>query len=358
MKHITLTGLVAMSATALATVGFAQDQQEEQQDRQLQQQPPNQTQQTLPQTQSQEDPRTQPQVQPDQRDQMERQTQQQGQQDQPQAERRGQPAEQTQQGQQAQQDQQTQQDRQAQQRQRAQQDQPLADYEPGAAAILSGTVASIGDEQFKLDYGQQEEITVELDEWDWSGQLDERLSEGQQVTVSGTIDENWTERRAIDADNIYVTTDYTYYYIVDENPAYTAQQSQRETQQDGTFLSTRGEVKDVSEDQITLESQGNTIQVDTSELAYDPLDEEGVQQIKEGDRIYVFGDIDEEFFENRTMSAESLISLRQEGQGRMDQGGQQGIQEPGQQSPQQQEQQIQEPGQQQGAQPQTQQQGN
>lgn len=208
--------------------------------------------------------------------------------------------------------------------------------------ILSGTVASIGEEEFQLDYGQDQEVTVELGDWDWSGELDNRLSEGQQVTVSGTIDDDWTQQRSINADNIYVTSDYTYYYIVDENPAYAQQQSQRETQQDGTFISTRGEVKDVSDNEITVESQGNTIQVDTSELAYDPLDEEGVQQIREGDRVYVFGDIDENFFETKTMSAESLISLSQAGQGRMNQPGQQGIRRPGQQ---QQQEEIQPPGQ-------------
>ncbi|MEX1032130.1 MAG: hypothetical protein WDZ30_02095 [Cellvibrionaceae bacterium] len=260
MKRMVTSGLIALYTAALATNGFAQNQQNEQDPRFQQDQQPQQS----PQQQSQ---------------------QQQSQQQQSQGQR--------QQGQQ----------------------EPLADVEPGASVILSGDVAAVEEDKFTLDYGQGD-VTVELDDWDWSGDLQNRLSEGQQVTVSGTVDENWFEQRTIEADNIYLSTEYTYYYIVDENPAYSSQQSQRETQQDGTFISTRGEVKEVSEDQITVESQGNTIQVDLSELDYDPLDEQGMQQIKQGDRIYVFGDIDENFFETKTISAESLITLSQAGQPR------------------------------------------
>lgn len=194
-------------------------------------------------------------------------------------------------------------------------DEPLSAYEPGASVILSGTVEDIGDDEFVLDYGE-DKVQVNLDDWDWDGDIEDRLKEGQLVTVSGTVDDDWFEKREIDADNIYVTTDYTYYYIVDENPAYTAQENQRETKEDGTFLSTRGEVTDVSGDQITVESQGNKIKVDLSELAYDPLDQAGVQRIKKGDRVYVFGDVDENFFNNKTMSAESLITLSDASQAR------------------------------------------
>jgi uncharacterized protein YdeI (BOF family) len=243
MKREIIKALVFATATALATIGYAQDQQNQQR------------------------------VQQGQTDQM-------------------------QQGQQSQQNQQRQQP----------QDQPLSDYRPGASVILSGTVDSIGDEEFVLDYGE-DKISVDLAAWEWSDQIDQRLSEGKQVTVSGTVDQGLFDRREIKADNIYVTNDFTYYYIVDENPAYGAQQSERETEQDGTFLSTRGEVTEVSDSAITVESQGNSIKVDLSELAYDPLDEEGVQQIQKGDRVYVFGDIGEDFFENQTMSAESLITL-------------------------------------------------
>lgn len=200
------------------------------------------------------------------------------------------------------------QEQQAQPGQAQREDQPLSAYQRGASVILSGTIDSIDEEKFVLDYGE-DKISVDIAAWEWSDQIDQRLSEGKQVTVSGTVDQGLFDRREIKADNIYVTNDFTYYYIVDENPAYGAQQSERETQQDGTFLSTRGEVTEVSDKGITVESQGGSIKVDLSELAYDPLDAEGVQRIEKGDRVYVFGDIDENFFQNQTMSAESLITL-------------------------------------------------
>ncbi|MGQ9426775.1 OB-fold nucleic acid binding domain-containing protein [Gilvimarinus sp. F26214L] len=190
-------------------------------------------------------------------------------------------------------------------------DQPLDRFESEASITLKGTVAEVGQQQFTLDYGK-EQITVSLADWSWSDdQLREHLKQGQEVTVSGTVDDSLFERRQIEADNIYVDAEYAYYYLVDENPAYAAGNGSGSSS--GTFLSTRGQVKEVGDGEITLESEGSTIQVDLSELGYDPLDEEGTQ-VRQGDQVYVFGDIDENFYETRTLSAESLVTLSEAGQ--------------------------------------------
>ena len=51
------------------------------------------------------------------------------------------------------------------------------------------------------------------------------------------------------------------------------------------------------------------MQVDLGELGYNPMDNEGVQQIREGDLIQVYGEIDEDFFERKEILASRVISL-------------------------------------------------
>jgi len=49
--------------------------------------------------------------------------------------------------------------------------------------------------------------------------------------------------------------------------------------------------------------------IDTAGLDYDPLDDEGLQQIDVGDRVSVSGEIDEALFDNTELSADSIFVL-------------------------------------------------
>jgi len=79
-----------------------------------------------------------------------------------------------------------------------------------AFVTLSGQVKSTGNGEFALDYGEGS-IRVEMDDWD---RYDEArpLSEGDQVTVYGRIDDDFFEATTIEAGAVYVAGLNSYFY--------------------------------------------------------------------------------------------------------------------------------------------------
>jgi|AACY02.3.fsa_nt_gi hypothetical protein len=61
--------------------------------------------------------------------------------------------------------------------------------------------------------------------------------------------------------------------------------------------------------QLTLETGAYKISVDTIGMAYNPLDDEGYQQIDEGDRIYVSGAVDVGVFDENELAASAITIL-------------------------------------------------
>ena len=83
--------------------------------------------------------------------------------------------------------------------------------QPDSAWVtLSGTVTSVRDDRFRLDYGEGV-ITVEMDDWDWYDR-DRKVLTGDEVTVSGQIDDGLYERRTIEASSVYVESLNTYFH--------------------------------------------------------------------------------------------------------------------------------------------------
>ena len=56
--------------------------------------------------------------------------------------------------------------------------------------------------------------------------------------------------------------------------------------------------------------------VDTWQLGYNPLDDEGFLKIEKGDRVTVYGDLDMDVFNDTEVSAEAIVKL--EGEDRSD----------------------------------------
>lgn len=89
---------------------------------------------------------------------------------------------------------------------------PMANYNPASGMrddeymSLTGTISNITeDDKFMLNYGTGT-IEVETDGID----LEEsnRLSVGDRVTVEGELDKNWFSARELEADTIYVISEY------------------------------------------------------------------------------------------------------------------------------------------------------
>lgn len=173
---------------------------------------------------------------------------------------------------------------------------------------ISGTVETVSTDTFTLDYGDGA-VIVEMDDGDRDADA-YKLMVGDKVTVSGSIDDDFYETTTIEASSVYVENLGTTFFAsaLDEETtegwavAVTVPVAISETIVYGT-------VTDVDEHEFTVDSGLRELRVDVEEMAYNPLDDEGYQKIRVGDRVKVTGNIDTDFFEGRELMADAVIKL-------------------------------------------------
>lgn len=185
----------------------------------------------------------------------------------------------------------------------------VADNSP---IVLSGTVQSTDDDEFVLDYGDGI-ITVEMDGWQWSGEEGNYLKVGDNVTVSGNIDDDLFEGREIEADTVYLHNNYTYYYTEGSAPypvGYT-EYDEVSSMEDGSYATLTGTIASHDDDEFVLNTMGKTMKVDISDMDDNPFDAEGYLRLKDGDRVRVYGEMDDDFFSGRELEADRIVLLRQ-----------------------------------------------
>lgn len=177
---------------------------------------------------------------------------------------------------------------------------------------VNGTVVDTSDDSFQLDYGEGL-ITVEVDDWDWYGEGAVLLN-GDQVSVLGRVDDDLYEKRTIEASSVYVTGIGTYFdaSAADEeqiDPMISSQLSTNPPIGEGSWITLTGRVQNVDGRELTVDSGGTAIIVDTSAMSYNPLDEVGFQQIEAGDFVSVSGTLEVELFDGNQLEAESITSI-------------------------------------------------
>lgn len=171
---------------------------------------------------------------------------------------------------------------------------------------IGGTVESVDDDSFFLDYGEGK-ITVEMDDWDWYSDTG-ALEKGDKVNVQGMIDDDFYEIATIEASSVYVHRLGRYFYAspADEEGAYYYTTVYPVVL---TTINVRGRVTSVSHDEFTLDTGPRQMTVEVEEMAYNPLDDEGYQKVRVGDRVSVTGEMDYDLFEGRELVADSVIVL-------------------------------------------------
>ena len=180
----------------------------------------------------------------------------------------------------------------------------------GSYISLSGTVTSSTPSSFVLDYGEGL-VTVEMDDWDWYGDAYGILPE-DDVTVYGYVDDDLYETTTIEASSVYVEDINTYYYASGADEESTAYVSTTWYDYDYTVT---GVVDSVSGREFTVDTGTRQMTVDTWQLGYNPLDDEGFLKIEKGDRVTVYGDLDMDVFGDREISAEAVVKLEGEDRG-------------------------------------------
>lgn len=175
----------------------------------------------------------------------------------------------------------------------------------GSWVSLTGTVVETDDDAFTLDYGDGR-ITVEMDDWDWVPEA-RHLMIDDHVVVYGFIDDDFLERRTVEASSVYVRDLGTQFYAsgVDEEdiPTVTVMEIEPRVELTGT-------VTEVSGDELTLDTGGGELTVDTAAMRYDPLDQEGYQQVSAGDRVRVTGELTTGLFDDRDLVADTIVTLQ------------------------------------------------
>lgn len=177
---------------------------------------------------------------------------------------------------------------------------------------LKGTVTSADADSFMMDYGDGL-ITVEMDDWDNFGDA-YPLADGDKVTVYGRVDKGLYETTTIEAGSVYVDGLNTFFYAsaADEEGDYSDYGvwvvDVDATVGDVTYI---GTVEWVKPDMNTFAIDTGSLEltVDTSGLLYNPLDDQGFQQIDAGDRVSVDAVIDADFFGDQDLLAESITTL-------------------------------------------------
>ncbi len=173
---------------------------------------------------------------------------------------------------------------------------------------LTGTVTSTTADSFIMDYGDGL-ITVEMDDWDTFGDA-WPLADGDQVTVYGDVDKGLFETTTIEAGSVYVQDLNTFFYAsaADEEDFGEWVVDVDSVVGDLIYI---GTVETVIPDAntFTIDTGATELTVDTSALLYNPLDDEGFQQIDVGDRVSVEAEIDADFFGDQDLLAESIVTL-------------------------------------------------
>lgn len=189
-------------------------------------------------------------------------------------------------------------------------------YTNNSPIVITGTVAKTSEDAFELRYDDDQTIKVEVDDWDWYDES-KALENGEKVTVYGKIDHDLFETRKIEAGSVYAHTRNAYYFAsnADEEDYqistnyFVPTRTSLDEMPDDTWVSVKGTITDVNGQEFTLQLGTDSITIDTDKMSYNPLDDEGFQRLREGDVVYVSGDIDDDFFEAREIDAEKIVTL-------------------------------------------------
>jgi uncharacterized protein YdeI (BOF family) len=170
---------------------------------------------------------------------------------------------------------------------------------------IDGTVAEVSRDSFQLDYGQGE-ITVEFDDGDRDADA-YKLVEGDRVNVAGVIDDDFYELTTIEASSVYVESLGTYFYassLDEETPVIAVN-----TPLLMSSMTVQGTVSETDSDSFSLDIGAQKLKIETEDMRYDPLDDEGYQKISKGDIVSVTGTMVNELFDGRVMEADSVTTL-------------------------------------------------
>lgn len=178
---------------------------------------------------------------------------------------------------------------------------------------LSGTVESVQQDSFLLDYGLGS-VIVEMDDVDRDA-TEYEFNTGDSVLVSGLVDNDFFEMTTIEASSVYVESVSTFFHasptddesITFHDPVVTVHGPivQGDTTLQGTISAINEE-----DDEFTLNTGVNMLTVKVDGLDSDPFDDDGYPHLTLQDVVTIRGTITADLFEGRIFEAEAVTAVR------------------------------------------------
>jgi len=175
---------------------------------------------------------------------------------------------------------------------------------------INGTVHSISEDSFELDFGDGV-ITVEMDDDDRDAR-NYKFSKGDEVSVTGVLDDDFFTSTTIEARTVYVQdlgTTFLASAMDDDDNFSPLSDFSMTTPMDDDQATLQGQVTEIHDDEFVLNTGNRAIRVEVDDLDLNPLDDEGYLQIDKGDYVKVIGEMDDDLFEGREFEAERVIKL-------------------------------------------------
>ena len=164
---------------------------------------------------------------------------------------------------------------------------------------LQGTAQKVTDNDLMLDFGDGM-IRVETDRLESESS---NISDGDKIIVYGEVDDDLFESTALEANVLYIKNSNITLTRSGMSPNVSA------SQYNDDDMSLTGTITNINGDKFTIDNDKRSVTVDTSELGYNPFDDEGSQKLNKGDRVTVTGDADDDTWKNRTLNAETITSM-------------------------------------------------
>lgn len=180
----------------------------------------------------------------------------------------------------------------------------------GSWVSISGTVVGPTDDEFTLDYGHGQ-ISVEMDDWEWYEDSVPVLA-GDIVTVYGEVEQHLFVDASIEADSVFVQGMGTYFYAAppEDRPTFTVMDITPVTPVVVGNVSFTGTVSEVSGREFTINTGARELTVDTVQMPYNPMDEEGLQKVEVGDVVSVAGNLGTDVIGDRELTADSVVIIQ------------------------------------------------
>lgn len=182
----------------------------------------------------------------------------------------------------------------------------------GESVTITGKVTEVKRNSFMLKtYGKN--ILVEMDSYDgWAGE-GFKLINGDQVVVYGRIDNDFLEKKKVEAGTVYVKNINAYFFANsadEEGYNYIPNvYSYMSDLPENVLVDIQGKITKINKRELTVDTGSRKVTVDTKKMTYNPLDKLGFTKLKIGDRVRVSGKVEDNIFESNEVAANYLTKL-------------------------------------------------